>query len=261
MRDVQRLADLVQQRIGGLSGRPGRYLAVGVPQRDRIVPLHGGVRHHGVGIGLLQDDIRFRKALRHLAGADPVVTERVGVLRIVLRGSDRYAAVVGLVFVDDHLGIGFEGFPRVEDCRQVLIVDLDQITGLLGNRLTLGCDRCHRLADIADLSTGEQRLVIAAKPEQRLRAVLVDDDGMNTRQGLRAADIDVDDLGMRARTALDLCPKHPWKFQVDGVFAKAGDFSRTFLADDVLADDVEFLIGIIHVRGSAFRLQLPKRHR
>ncbi len=52
------------------------------------------------------------------------------------------------------------GGPRVDDRVQGLVVDLDQLGPVLGQRARLGHDRGHRLADVAHLLLGQHRVLL-----------------------------------------------------------------------------------------------------
>ena len=129
-----------------LRGGPERVLVVaGVVLADRGPRLHG-VRHQPVVDELERRDV-WRGADR-LVGRGGVVVEEAPV-----------EAEVGAGIVVDQRRLGVEGGAHVDDRGQLLDVELDRLGGVarLGQRL--GDHRGDRIADVADLALGEDRVL------------------------------------------------------------------------------------------------------
>jgi hypothetical protein len=77
-------------------------------------------------VGVLDDDVGVREALRDVAGAQMPASEQV-------------AAVV------NPRGAGLEGGQGIVHARKLFVVDLDQLGGARGDLRRLGGDGCHRL--------------------------------------------------------------------------------------------------------------------
>src|SRR5262245_36086552 len=99
------------------------------------MPLHRSVCDHCVRISILDNDSRLFETLLNVARADAIITKRVGVRRIVLAWSDRDPSIFSLFLVHNRWRLRLERLVHVENRREVLIFDLNQIAGFLSYRL------------------------------------------------------------------------------------------------------------------------------
>ena len=136
--------------------------------------------------------------------------------------------------------VGIRRLDLVEDRRQLLVVDQDELCGLVGD---MGVARQHdgdRLADIAHLADRQDRLVVEGRPEigigDQLADVLGGVDAVDARHVECRACVDPGDPSMRDRAAHDLRVQHARQADIVGVFGAAGHLGGGFEARDGATD-------------------------
>ncbi|GAA0631625.1 hypothetical protein GCM10009547_39330 [Sporichthya brevicatena] len=125
------------------------------------------------------------------------------------RGAD--LDVVAPLLVEEH-GVLGEGGVEVDDGRERLVDDVDQLEGVLGDVLVAGDDGDDGLADVTDLLDRERAavadLLAREVPQVALRADPLEElgaggDGEDAVEGGGAAGVDRDDPCVRVRAAQD----------------------------------------------------------
>ena len=143
----------------------------------------------------------------------------------------------------------------IDHRRQRLVLDLDQLEGVLGEVAALGSDDRHGLADVAHPVEGDAALLDRRVGETRHRARDLGDlgaghDGCDPGQGLGAAHVDRFDPGVGVRAAQRRGVQHVRQHDVVDVAALAGEQARVLDPLHALADPAE---------GAARLLALPAR--
>ena len=205
--------------VGNLGGAVEREAAALLVGGDDAAGLH---RHAGVALG--------REALaQHVRGAGEGAG---GVAVAVVQG----VGEVGLE-VEDR-GVGLQRALGVHHRGQRRVVDLQERHQVLGVVAVLGHDHRDRLAHVAHLVPGQDRL------QERQRGLLgVDADelghvlevgggehGHAARVGQQRRGVDAADLGVRVRAAHDGRVQHPVELDVGDVLAPAAQQPRVLLA-------------------------------
>ncbi len=142
-------------------------------------------------------------------------------------------------------------FQRIEDRRQHLVIDLDQLERLFGNLRRLGGDDGHAVAHMPHLAV-ERNLIPRMRVGPRLptrrvddaRHIFVSEHGMNARQRARLRRVDAGDAGVGVRAGEHRRVQHAG--QVD-VIGKGG-----FALDQL--DRVDFDLRLAHHIGGALRI-------
>ena len=124
----------------------------------------------------------------------------------------------------DQFGIGLHRLFGIEDGLENLVLDLDQIDGLLGDVDRLGRDSGDGLAEMTHDVLGDDVLVDDVQPELVVE-VVTGEDGVNTLQRLGFRGVDAQDPRARVRAALDLRVQHAGQEQVAGVQRVAGELA------------------------------------
>jgi hypothetical protein len=182
-----------------------------------------GVLEHPLGVG---------ERFRGIATPEVKIERDIGVATTgevlqIGKGAGRLQLIVD----EDRRG---ERLDFIEHRRHRLVVDFDRLRRLFGN-MRVGCEHCRdRLADMANLALGEDRLVV------KRRAVIgLGDDGADIGGGDDAvypgdrgsgAGFDAADPPMRLRASADLAVEHPGKTktQIVDVFGRARDLCAGF---------------------------------
>ncbi len=221
--DVRRLRGHVDRRL------PRRRVHVGdaaaALERRRVAARVEGVE--------LDDLVRLGEGLVRglLVARLPVVDVVVG-LPFLLVADDGRALLEGLLRGRDHL--------------QRLVVDVDQLAGVLGDVGGLGDHRRHLLALEAHLVRGENGLRVAREGrhpgEVVLRHQLSGDDRDDALDRLRARGVDRVDAGVRERAAQELQMEHPGQHDVVEVVALAADEAGILEPLDGVPDAADDLV-------------------
>src|SRR5215469_2657770 len=128
-----------------------------------------------------------------------------------------------LVYDDKRVG----GFHLVEDRRQFLIVDDNELCGLLGNMRIAGEHHPDGLADVTHLVDRQNRLIMEGRTVigmwDDLDNVVASDDAVNAGNFERLAKVDVLETPMRDGAAHNLAHEHTWQAHMMYVFGPAGD--------------------------------------
>ena len=142
-------------------------------------------------------------------------------------------ALAGLV-VADQRRVGVERLAGVDDRRQRLVLDVDQLQRVVG-RVLVGRDHERDLLALeADLVAGEHGLGVVGDrrhPGQAERLeVLGGDHGGDVGMGQRGRGVDRDDARVGVRAAQHGAVHHPRQLDVVEVGALAADEARVLLA-------------------------------
>ena len=144
--------------------------------------------------------------------------------------------VVGaaLEVVPDHRGARVQRLLRVDDRRQDVVVDVDQLDRVAGRVPVLGDDEGDLLALEADLVGGQHGLHVRGqrrRPGQVERLqVLAGDDRLDPGVGQRPAGVDGHDPGVRDRRAQQRAVQHPGQRDVVDEPTLAAHQARVLLA-------------------------------
>ena len=190
------------QFVRCLGGRPHRqFLRRRLPLDDHAARLH---RHRRIDLLV---DVRFCD----MGGG----RERLLVRR---RASHSAGDVVGVRLVDDDVGIGAaDRLSEVGDGGQRLVVDVDQLDGILGEVAALGDDEGNRVADELHLALGQRRArgvrdVLTRDGVPRLLDVRIEvaggEHGVHTGQGEGRGGVDAVDLRPGKRAAHEAGVQH-----------------------------------------------------
>ena len=232
--------------------RDAADFCLGQPQhagRLALEPMHhlgGGPDRHRIGARIVQAD---DAAAFHWQCDVAVMVETplqparrafengIGIAFADGEGADQ----VGGEFVVDDGGAGFERFFWIEHRRQRLEIELDQLRRVLGGIAALRHDDRNRLADVADLVMGQQRLLridelvlhqrrpFARQRQLRIRhrRQLADKlrpgqhmENAGRRRGARH--VDRLDARMRVRAPHQHRMQHVRQFEIGNVLAAAG---------------------------------------
>jgi hypothetical protein len=131
--------------------------------------------------------------------------------------------------------------------RQGLVVDVDELDGVLGDVGRLGDDRGDLLALEAHLVRGEHGLRVAGEGrhpgEVVLRQELACHDGDDARELLRLRGVDRPDTRVRERAPEELEVEHPRQGEVVEVLALAADEAGVFEPPDRVTDPPDLFGG------------------
>jgi hypothetical protein len=166
--------------------------------------------------------------------------------------------VVGLVLlvVADDRRIGVERLASVDDGRQLLVLDVDQLERIARGVAVVGHDERDLLALEAHLVRGQHGLGVVGHrghpgQVQRLE-VLAGDHRAHLGMGERGGGVDRDDARVRERAAQHRAVQHPGQDDVVHVGALAADEARVLLAlEPAESDRALFGDGHVSPPGSA----------
>ena len=240
-------------------------LAVLLPHRRRGVRLDVAlVRHRGAELAL-DDDLRLGEARLGVAERHYQVLGDVGLLvgRLVALGvvgglRQLLGAQVG---VQHRGGVGHR-LLHVQHRGQLLVLDLDQVEGVLGDVRVGRADGGDRVAAEDQLLVGEQE---AAQPAQRRQAADRRDDavagvrqvrrgehGEHALERLRLRGVDADQARVGDGAALDASVEHPRQPHVGAVPCPSGHLVGSVVADGAGSDHLVGLVCGDHARHSFF---------
>jgi hypothetical protein len=134
-----------------------------------------------------------------------------------------------LIVDEDRRG---ERLDFVEHRRHRLVVDFNRLSRLFGN-MRVGCEYCRdRLADMANLALGEDRLVVKRRAVIGLGDDSADigdrDNAVHPGDRGGGAGFDAANPAMRHRAAADLAVEHPGEAQIVDIFSSARDLGAGF---------------------------------
>jgi hypothetical protein len=184
------------------------------------------VVHSRAGEHILVDVRGLLEARVDIAAAQLEVVAQVRVRAGVEDDVGEGRAGVGWLVVDEWRVVG-QGLVEAEDGRQLLIVDLDQVDGLLRDIGVHRCDRGHRVTDEADLAHRQDRHVAEDRPELGLDVrsrghVLTREHGVDAWECLCRGRVDARDPRVRCRAPQELGVEHARDLDVDRVRDAAG---------------------------------------
>ncbi len=174
--------------------------------------------------------------VERLEGDDPVgVRERLVCRLLVARLPvvDGIALLPFLLVADDG-GVGRQGLLRARDGRERLVVDVDQLEGVLGDVRALRDHGGHFLALEAHLVRREHGLGVAGERRHPRQVVLGHElaghDGHDPGQGRGSRRVDRVDTRVGEGATQQLEVEHPRQHDVVDVVAPAPDEARVLLA-------------------------------
>jgi len=140
--------------------------------------------------------------------------------------------------VVDVRGAVSEGLEGVEQRRQKLVGDLDELHRPGCRGLVDGGHRRHLVAHEAHLLLGQHVLVVAGRADavEHVRHVFAGDYGLDPGQGLGRGGVDRDDPRVRVRAGEDLAVEHVGQRDVFGEHGPTGDLGRSVGARVAAAD-------------------------
>ena len=166
---------------------------------------------------------------------------------------DHVAGLVGALdalgahmLVQDR-GAGRHGGDRIDHVRQHLVLDLDQLERLLGDRLARRRDRRHRVAVIERLLArhGVAAHVAADGAGLHLGEILPRHHRLDAGQPLGRRDVDRLDAGMGMRAAQDLADQHAGQEQVGSELGAPRHLVDAVVLDRRGADDLELAVAVV----------------
>ena len=166
--------------------------------------------------GMLEDVGRPVEGRLNLLGARPEDRVRHAV-RIVGHHLLRGGPGPHVARIVDQRRAGPRRLDRVEDGRELVVLDLDQPERLLGRLAVLGRHRGHLLADEADLVAGQDGHVAHRAADAVRRQVPARQHRVHARQRAGAAGVDRHDPRVRQRAPQDPGPQHARADDVGGV--------------------------------------------
>ena len=227
--------------------------------------------------------LRFDIALMHRLGVVFVLDDDVGLGKTIIDVAHRklYALdhVGGLVLGALHaLGaeivvqdrrIRLHRLDRIDDMGQDLIVDLDQLERLLGDRFAGRRDRRHRMALVINLLARDRDAghVAARRSLRQVGEVVSRNDRLDAWQRLGLGDVDRFQHRMRMGAAQNLADQHAWQENIRAELGASRHLVRSVMLDRIGADNLELAIGIEaaifenrrHVSCSSFLRPPPSR--
>jgi hypothetical protein len=120
------------------------------------------------------------------------------------------------------------GFQRIEDRRQLLVLDVNEGEGFFGDVRRLGRHGNDLFSDETDTVTGEDWDIEQETAKAYLRQISPNENRLDPRQLSGLRDSDGEDARVREGTAQTLPPQHSWQRDICGVKCTTGDFCRPF---------------------------------
>ena len=203
------------------------------------------VRHRGLELAL-DDHVGICEACIQVALDELQMRRRVaGVVALGAVHFARVQAVVEQRRAVDH------GFADIEDRRQQLVLDVDQLEGVLGDVVVGRGDGCYRVALVEHLGRGDD---VVQHPVELCGAfagvdhlvggageVGVGDHGEYAFERLSLGRVNADDSCVGVRAAQDATGDHAGQVQIRAVLRGAGDLVDTVVPDRSGTDDVVLL--------------------
>jgi hypothetical protein len=220
-----------------------RNLSVRRIGRQARMRLDIALMHRLRGVAAFDDDVGFLEAgfnITLLEADDLGDVGRLGRLWLDARGEE--------VIVQDRRA-GSHRVLDVDHERQHLVLNVDEVERLIGDRLRGGGDGGNRMAFIQRLPPRHDvarqiTKVHRAFANERLfrgdlREVVGGQHSHHARQSLGLAGVDRYDIGMCVRAALDLAPQHAGGPGVGGEQRAAGDLVHAIRTDRPRADNLQ----------------------
>ena len=144
--------------------------------------------------------------------------------------------VVGLALevVADHRGVGVQRLAGVDDRRQRLVLDVDQLERVARRVPVLGDDEGDLLALVAHLVGGQHGLHVGRQRRHPCQLQAVEhgarDHRLDLRVGLRRRRVDRHDAGVGVRAGEDRAVQHPGQLHVVEVVASTTQEPGVLLA-------------------------------
>ena len=218
---------LVLQVVRHLRRRPNRQppqlarVRIEFERSQRGMRLHRRMGHFVRNEARFQYLIGFRKPRVWIAEA---------VVIILLQ-------IVRLVLVDE-VSLGLHRLFGIEVGRQHLVIDIDQLQRLLGNRLGRGDHARHVVPHIADFVESQRVLIMSnRKNAVRIRSISSHCHRHDTFKSLGATRVDVSDARMGIRRMKNLADQHARKTEIVRILASPSRLLRRINHRGRLADD------------------------
>ncbi len=190
--DPQSIGQLLRPAVRSIRGRPDCVMVL-----RRIVLGHRGVGLHG-SMGYGMDVELILKKLVGLGKSGFYVSQGVGPNgTYVCSGYALERAGTGIfpkIFMDQGCAFG-QGFPGIEDCRQLFVPNLDFFQGLLGFGFRGGRHSHYRFSHMADPIDGQKRLIPDHAAEKEGK-IFSRNDGLNPPGIFGFRNVDLDDPGI-----------------------------------------------------------------
>ena len=216
-RHAEDVRDLLADEVRHLRGRPDRQLVV-VPASDGNVRLQRAMVERGAAEDILVDDVRLAEADLHVAFAHAHVVDPV---RAVLEAqTSRGRLFVAADLLVDERRAGLQRVDRIEDGRQLLILDVDELGRLRGGVRCIGDHRGDDVAHVAGLIDRDDGLILeggAVIGEEVVRQILAGEHEDDARHGERAGAVDADDASVGVRAADASSVRHPGELDIERV--------------------------------------------
>src|SRR5207249_6976174 len=198
---------------------------------------------------LLENEVRFAKALLHIAGSK---LEMFADIR-QRAGHDEVRFVVLRIILVDGPRAGFRGFLRRKIRRQIFIFDFDQSNRSLRGIFVDSGNGCNRFSDVTHLSLSQEWSVLdglAMNP----RCICSRDDRLDSRIIFGSFRVDPFDDCVRSCAEQRLSVKHVGKDEIVAVNRLAGYFllrihARHWFPDDCKFFHISFLVPLLAEEG------------
>ena len=241
---LQHLGYLFTDLKGALGADPYGDGTIALPQDRCILRLDIPLMDGGRAEFALDDLVSFGKAGLDVAHLLAVVAGDIA-LAVGL-----FAQFAGCALLVQERGTLFHGLQNVDHRRQWLVVDLDQLEGLLGDMRTDGGHGGHGMSLVKDLARGQgvggdvadihTRLADVGHAVHGLHQVIGRGHGPHTLQLHRLRRIDILDTGVRMGAAQQLAVEHVSRSYIGAVHGAARDLVLAIVTDRTGADDLVF---------------------
>ena len=218
----QRIADVTLHPRDGLMRRPDGDLVAIVELGDGAAWLEVDVCLRLRFVVALHDHIALGKCRLDVAFDDRLLRQNIAAAAAI-----ENLEIAGNVVVDQER-TGGERAVDIEDGWQFLIFDVDELEGFKGCRTIDRRDCRDGLADIADLVVREHGFVLDHRAHRMERKILCRDDGSDTRQLARSADVVFENLGVREWASEHRTMEHERAHDVVRILCRAVDLADRF---------------------------------
>ena len=166
-----------------------------------------------------------------------------------LAGPDRAAFVAGYAFgarIRHRRRAGLHGLQRIHRGGQDLVLDRDQVQGLLGNGQLVGRHRGHRLPHEHHAVDGEHGMRARGRLLLELRHIRGGEHRAYAGKRFRPGDVDADDPGMRVRAPEELRVQQAAGLEIRHVLDAAGHLLGPVGPGTREADPLDVARGLHH---------------